>query len=80
MRTKFDIYVFCSYFAKDGETIILGDLTYLTMVSHKYLHTLNILFNSHLFLLGLIEVPCNNIFRNKYEADLWKINQLQNDK
>ena len=65
---------------KKGETIVLGDLTYLYMVSHKYLHKLNILFTSHLFLLGLIEVSCKNILRKKYEADLWKINELLNDK
>jgi hypothetical protein len=69
-----------SYVAKKGETIVLGDLTYLYMVSHTYLHKLNILFTSHLFLLGLIEVSCNNILRKKYEADLWKINELLNDK
>jgi hypothetical protein len=59
-------------FSNSGETIVLGDLTYLYMVSHKYLHKLNILFTSHLFHLGLIEVSRNNIFRKKYEADLWK--------
>jgi hypothetical protein len=35
------------------------------------------LYNFH---LGLIEVSCNNIFRKKYEAVLWKINELLNDK
>ena len=80
MRTKFGYLRIFSYVANEGETIVLGDLTYISMVSHKYLHKLNILFTSHLFLLGLIEVPCKYIFRKKYEADSWKINELLNDK